>query len=186
MTDRQGRIRDLPWSVVKEAKVDGLEPIPRLEEILGEWPEARVNIDVKHESSIEALVDTLRRTNSFERVCVASFSDRRLARFRRLTAQQVCTALGPREIGQLRIGSFGWRSGTIAGECVQVPPRIAGRSLVDRRFVDAAHRRDLAVHVWTIDHATEMERLLDLGVDGIMTDRPTILKEVLERRHQWA
>ena len=186
VTDRQGRIRELPWSFVREAKVDGLEPIPRLEEILGEWPEARVNIDVKHETSIEPLVDTLRRTNSFDRVCVASFSDRRLARIRQLTAQRVCTALGPREIGQLRIGSFGWPSGTLAGACVQVPPRIAGRNLVDRRFVDAAHRRGLAVHVWTIDHATEMERLLDLGVDGIMTDRPTVLKEVLERRHQWA
>jgi glycerophosphoryl diester phosphodiesterase len=186
VTDRQGRIRDLPWSVVRQARVDGKEPIPLLEEILGEWPDARVNIDVKHETSVEPLVETLRRTNSFERVCVAAFSDGRLSRVRRLTGLRVCTALGPREISQLRIASFGWPAGTIGGACVQVPPRVAGRNLVDRRFVDAAHRRGLAVHVWTIDHATEMERLLDLGVDGIMTDRPAILKEVLERRGQWA
>jgi len=108
VTDRQGRIRDLPWSVVREARVDGQEPIPLLEEILGEWPEARVNIDVKHETSVEPLVETLRRTNSFDRVCVAAFSDGRLSRVRRLTGLRVCTALGPREIGQLRIASFGW------------------------------------------------------------------------------
>jgi glycerophosphoryl diester phosphodiesterase len=186
VTDRQGRIRDLPWSVVREARVDGQEPIPLLEEILGEWPEARVNIDVKHETSVEPLVETLRRTNSFDRVGVAAFSDGRLSKVRRLTGLHVCTALGPREISQLRIASFGWPAGTIGGACVQVPPRIGGRSLVDRRFVDTAHRRGLDVHVWTIDHATEMERLLDLGVDGIMTDRPAILKNVLERRGQWA
>ena len=58
--------------------------------------------------------------------------------------------------------------------------------LANRRFVDAAHRRDLQVHVWTINDADEMGRLLDLGVDGIMTDRPAVLKEVLERRQAWA
>jgi glycerophosphoryl diester phosphodiesterase len=186
VTDRQGRIRDLPWSVVREARVDGKEPIPLLEDILGEWPHARVNIDVKHETSVVPLVEVLRRTNSFDRVCVAAFSDGRLLRVRRLTGLRVCTALGPREIGQLRIASFGWPAGTIGGACVQVPPRLGGRTLVDRRFVDTAHRRGLDVHVWTIDHATEMERLLDLGVDGIMTDRPAILKQVLEQRGQWA
>jgi glycerophosphoryl diester phosphodiesterase len=186
VTDRQGRIRDLPWSVVREARVDGQEPIPLLEEILGEWPEARVNIDVKHETSVEPLVETLRRTNSFDRVGVAAFSDGRLSKVRRLTGLHVCTALGPREISQLRIASFGWPAGTIGGACVQVPPRIGGRC---RRIAGprgCAHRRGLDVHVWTIDHATEMERLLDLGVDGIMTDRPAILKNVLERRGQWA
>jgi glycerophosphoryl diester phosphodiesterase len=58
-------------------------------------------------------------------------------------------------------------------------------SVVDRRFLDAAHRRSLPVHVWTVDEPAEIERLLDLGVDGIMTDRPAVLKEVLQRRGQW-
>ena len=57
--------------------------------------------------------------------------------------------------------------------------------MTDRRFIRAAHRRGLQVHVWTIDEADEMEQLLDLGVDGIMTDRPAVLRQVLERRGQW-
>ena len=64
--------------------------------------------------------------------------------------------------------------------------RARRRVLVDARFVAAAHRRGLPVHVWTIDDPAEMERLLDLGVDGIMTDRPAVLKEVLVRRGQWS
>jgi glycerophosphoryl diester phosphodiesterase len=68
---------------------------------------------------------------------------------------------------------------------VQVPTHVGKRVIVDRRFVDTAHRRHLPVHVWTIDERAQMERLLDLGVDGIMTDRPTVLKEVLVGRDQW-
>jgi glycerophosphoryl diester phosphodiesterase len=185
VTNHQGRIRDLPWSVVRDARIDG-EPIPLLEDLLGAFPEARLNVDAKHDTSVEPLVEVLKRTNALDRVCIAAFSDRRLARIRGLTAQRVCTAAGPREIGQLRVGSFGYPSGTIGAACVQIPPSIAGRALLDRRLVDAAHRRGLGLHVWTIDHAPQMERLLDLGVDGIMTDRPAVLKAVLERRGQWA
>jgi glycerophosphoryl diester phosphodiesterase len=58
-------------------------------------------------------------------------------------------------------------------------------TLVTERFVAAAHRRDLQVHVWTINDAVEMHRLFDLGVDGIMTDRPEVLKAVLEARGSW-
>ena len=63
--------------------------------------------------------------------------------------------------------------------------QAGGITVVTERFVAPAHRRGIEVHVWTIDDADEMDRLLDLGVDGIMTDRPAVLREVLERRGQW-
>ncbi|HEY5153340.1 MAG TPA: glycerophosphodiester phosphodiesterase family protein, partial [Acidimicrobiales bacterium] len=75
--------------------------------------------------------------------------------------------------------------GTIPGACVQVPPSQGPIPLVTERFLRAAHHRGMPVHVWTIDDAAEMHRLLDLGVDGIMTDRPALLKEVLAARGQW-
>jgi len=184
VTDRTGVIADLPWSEVKNARVDG-EAIPLLEDLLGTWPELRVNIDPKHDAAVEPLVAALERTKAFERVCVAAFSDRRLTRFRRLTGGQVCTSLGPASITRLRLASFGARTGRFAGGCVQCPTHIGRRVLVDKRFVDTAHRRGLPVHIWTIDERTQMERLLDLGVDGIMTDRPAVLKEVLVARGQW-
>jgi glycerophosphoryl diester phosphodiesterase len=130
-------------------------------------------------------VALLERTNTMDRVCVAAFSDRRLTRVRRLSGGRVCTALGPGGITRMRLASYGARTGRFAGGCVQVPTHIGKRILVDQRFVDTAHRRRLPVHVWTIDERAQMERLLDLGVDGIMTDRPTILKQVLVDRGQW-
>jgi len=72
-----------------------------------------------------------------------------------------------------------------AAACAQVPPRRGPVPVVDRRFVEEAHRRELAVHVWTVNHRPEMERLLDLGVDGIFSDRPTLLRQVFLERGIW-
>jgi glycerophosphoryl diester phosphodiesterase len=69
---------------------------------------------------------------------------------------------------------------------VQVPPRLLGLTLVDGGFLATAHEAGLVVHVWTVDDATTMHRLLDLGVDGLMTDRPSVLRDVLQARGQWA
>jgi glycerophosphoryl diester phosphodiesterase len=189
VTDRRGVIGELPWAEVRQARVgDGDDRIPRLEDLLGTWPDVRVNIDPKHDASVTPLVEVLTRTAAFDRVCVGAFSDRRLARFRRLTGDRVCTSMGPGDVARLRAASYGVPVGRFAAACAcaQVPTLAARRPLVDRRFVDAAHHRGLQVHVWTIDEAGEMERLLDLGVDGIMTDSPAVLKAVLERRQAWA
>lgn len=183
MTDRSGAISRLPWTEVRQARVGGTDQaVPLLEDILGTWPDVRVNIDPKHDGSVGPLVDVLRRAQAYDRVCVAAFSDRRLARFRRMTGHQVCTGMGPAEIAGLRL------AGLAAGGagCVQVPTVYGRIPVADRRFVAAAHRHGLPVHVWTIDEPDEMEQLLDLGVDGLMSDRPAVLKEVLERRGQWA
>jgi glycerophosphoryl diester phosphodiesterase len=185
VTDRTGVVAELPWSEVKQARVDG-EPIPLLEDLLGAWPDVRINIDPKHDAAAAPLVAALERTNAFDRVCIAAFSDRRLSRVRSLSKGRALTALGPTGITRLRLASFGARTGRFAAGCVQVPTHVGKRILVDQRFVDTAHRRGLPVHIWTIDERARMERLLDLGVDGIMTDRPTILKEVLVQRGQWA
>jgi len=184
VTDRTGVVADLPWSEISEARVDG-EPIPLLEDLLGAWPDVRVNIDPKHDAAVAPLVSLLDRINAFGRVCIAAFSDRRLARVRKLSAGRALTALGTAGITRMRMASYGARTGRFAGGCVQVPTHIGKRVLVDQRFVDTAHRRGLPVHVWTIDERKQMERLLDLGVDGIMTDRPTILKDLLIERGEW-
>ncbi|HEX2273844.1 MAG TPA: glycerophosphodiester phosphodiesterase [Acidimicrobiales bacterium] len=184
LTDRRGRIAALPWSEVRQARVDG-QPIPLLEELLGAWPDVRVNIDPKHDASVRPLVEALDRTGAHDRVCVSAFSDRRLARFRQLTAGRVCTGTGPVEVARLRAAGYWVPCGRFAADCAQVPLRWQGVKVVDRRFLAAAHRRSLPVHVWTVDDPDQMEQLLDMGIDGIMTDRPVVLKEVLQRRGQW-
>jgi glycerophosphoryl diester phosphodiesterase len=186
VTDATGTIAELPWSVVSQARVDGREPIPLLEDLLGTWPEARINIDPKHDGAVEPLAEVLRRTGAAARVCVGAFSDRRIARLRSLIGPELCTSMGPRQVTQLVGASRGLPGGgRLQAPCAQVPPGPKRAPLVTRRFVETAHGRGIQVHVWTIDDPIEMARLLDLGVDGIMTDRPQVLKELLVARDEW-
>jgi glycerophosphoryl diester phosphodiesterase len=187
VTDGRGRIAELPWSMVQQARVDGREPIPLLEDLLAAWPAVRVNIDPKHDAAVEPLADVLRRTRAVDRVCIGAFSDRRLARMRELVGPSLCTSMGPRQVALLSAlaRSGAGRGGRLVAPCAQVPPRAGKVPVVTAAFVAAAHRRGLQVHVWTVDDPAEMRRLLDLGVDGLMTDRPQVLKEVLEDRGEW-
>jgi glycerophosphoryl diester phosphodiesterase len=185
VTDRTGTIAELPYRLVREARVDGREPIPLLEDLIASFPDTRVNIDPKHDAAVEAVAAVIRRTGSTGRVCLGSFSDDRLARLRAMLGPGLCTSLGPRGVARLRAGSFGLPIGDLAGACVQVPHRVKGVRLVDDRFVSRAHAAGLQVHVWTIDDENEINELLDRGVDGIMTDQPSVLKAVLESRGSW-
>jgi len=185
VTDRTGLIREQTWAEVSRARVDGLEPIPRLEDLLSTWPDLRVNIDPKHDSAVDALAATLRAADAVERVCIGSFSDARIARLRELLGPTLCTSFGPKGIARLRAGSFGVPTGDLAAACLQVPPAHKNVTIVDERFLRTAHEHLLPVHIWTIDEPAEMHRLLDLGVDGIMTDRPAVLKDVLVSRGLW-
>jgi glycerophosphoryl diester phosphodiesterase len=184
VTDQRGLIRELTYAQVKRARVAGSEPIPLLTDILAAWPDLRVNIDPKHDSAVEPLAAVLADANALDRVCIGSFSDRRLTRLRQRFGPRLCTSLGPKGVARLRAASFGAPSGRFDANCVQVPVGRRVR-LVDDRFIQTAHGRGLAVHVWTIDDPAEMHALLDLGVDGIMTDRPAVLRQVLENRGCW-
>jgi glycerophosphoryl diester phosphodiesterase len=188
VTDGSGAIADLPWSVVREARVDGREPIPRFEDLLTAWSDVRINIDPKHDGAVGPLAEVLLRTGAIDRVCIGAFSDRRIARVQSLVGPELCTSMGPRQVAQLVAASRGLSSGrrTLMAPCAQVPTHQGPVPLVTERLVAAAHRRGIQVHVWTIDDPTEMTRLLDLGVDGIMTDRPQALKDLLLARGEWA
>lgn len=185
VTDGVGAIAELPWSEVRRARIDGSEPIPLLEDLLSTFPSLRINIDPKHDEVVDPLADLLHRTGALDRVCLGSFSDRRLEHFRERFGSEVCTSMGPGGVARMRMSSFGIGRRTPPGNCLQVPARTGRVTLVDRRFVRRAHRAGLPVHVWTIDEPDEMHRLLDLGVDGIMTDRPAVLRDVLIARGEW-
>lgn len=184
VTDMGGDIGGLPYSTVRNARVQG-EPIPLLEDLLGTWPDLRIHIDAKHDRAVPALAAAVEKTSAHDRLCVGSFSDRRVAELRRLTGGRVCTWTGRRGILSLRLASLGVPVPRPVAGCTQVPVSKGPLRLVDRRFVDTAHRLGIGVHVWTIDDAEEMRRLLDLGVDAILSDRPTLLKEVFTERGVW-
>ena len=186
VTDATGLIAGLPWATVQRARVDGREPIPRFEDLLGAFPEARVNVDPKHDAAVEPLAEVLRRTGAAGRVCVGAFSDRRLDRLRALVGQDLCTSMGPRQVARLVAVSRRLPGvGGLRAPCAQIPTHQGRMPLVTPRLVATAHRLGIQIHVWTIDDGAEMERLLDLGVDGIMTDRPQVLKDLLVARGEW-
>ncbi|MFF8609117.1 glycerophosphodiester phosphodiesterase family protein [Streptomyces sp. NPDC015346] len=186
ITDATGRIRDLPWDAVREARVAGKEPLPLFEELLEEFPQARWNVDLKAESSLVPLVDLIRRTGAWDRICVGSFTEGRVARAQRLAGARLATSYGVKGVLGLRLRSLGIPAALRAGAvAAQVPESQGGIPVVDRRFVREAHARGLQVHVWTVNDPDRMNSLLDLGVDGIMTDHLETLRTVLTDRGVW-
>ncbi|GAA4099666.1 glycerophosphodiester phosphodiesterase [Nonomuraea soli] len=192
VTDRRGRIAELPYSVVRQARIGGAHQIPVLEELIGSFPEARFNIDVKEAGAILPLARVVQRTNAYERVCLTSFSDERLARARAAMGREVCSALGPRGVAALRAAAATSGYGRLFARlsraqipCAQIPLGFRGLRVTTRALVRTAHALGMQVHVWTINDPVRMERLLDLGVDGIMTDNVTGLRGVLDRRGLW-
>ncbi|MFD8964605.1 glycerophosphodiester phosphodiesterase [Streptomyces sp. NPDC059568] len=186
VTDSRGRIVDLPWTEVRRARVAGSEPLPLFEELLEEFPEARWNVDIKAAPALVPLVELIRRTGSWDRVCVGSFSEARVARAARLAGPRLATSYGVRGVLGLRLRSYGIPAPVRPGAvCAQVPETQSGIRVVDERFVRMAHARGLQVHVWTVNEPDRMEALLDLGVDGIMTDQLEALRTVLTARGAW-
>ena len=197
VTDRIGRIAQLPFAAVRAADAgftfsrDGGSTFPfrgrgirvtTLEEILECWPAARVNIDPKADMCVEPLVALLNRLGAWPRVCIGSFSDRRLHRIRALARGQACTSMGPQAVAFARLAAASGTMRRLGADCIQVPIHHGPVRIVTRRFVTAAHRAELPVHVWTINDPAAMNDLLDLGVDGIMSDRLELLRDVFTRR----
>ncbi|MGW1782057.1 glycerophosphodiester phosphodiesterase [Streptomyces sp. NPDC002143] len=186
LTDGAGRIADLPWSDVRHARVSEKEPVPLFEELLETFPEARWNVDLKAEPALHPLLKLIASKDAWDRVCVGSFSEARVVRAQRLAGPRLATSYGTRGVLNLRLRSWGVPA-ALRGSAVaaQVPEAQSGIQVVDRRFVRTAHARGLHVHVWTINDADRMHRLLDLGVDGIMTDHIDTLRKVMEDRGVW-
>jgi glycerophosphoryl diester phosphodiesterase len=160
--------------------------VPTLDEVLEEFPDVAVNIDIKvsRPGIEEAVLGVLRETNASERVLVVSTSHAIVKRFRRVSGGHVSTGASKWEIGVFYILSRLRLERLVrpAYDALQVPLRHRGIRVVTPRFVRAANARGVRVDAWTINQAEEMRRLLDLGVDVIMTDRPGTLAEVLQRR----
>lgn len=158
--------------------------IPTLEELLTRWDDVYLNIDAKSDDTVAPLVELVERLDVLGRVCIGSFSDRRVARIRALASGRICSSMGQVATATAFAASRTGRMPSFHADCLQVPRRW-GMLRPDRRFVDAAHRAGLPVHVWTVDDEAEMHALLDLGVDGIMSDHPRLLKQVFVDRGLW-
>jgi glycerophosphoryl diester phosphodiesterase len=175
------------WDDLRSARIDGTDPIPLLDDLLDEFPDARFNIDCKADTALEPLIAKLRERDCLSRVCIGSFSDKRLERVRQEFGATVCTSMGPKEVAKLvaRATSHLPISPTDHALMAQVPMKQGPLTVTTPRFVDIAHELGIQVHVWTIDDPQDMEKLLDLGVDGIMSDDTRALRDVFMARGLW-
>ena len=189
VTDRQGLIAELPYAAVGEARIHGIDPVPRLDELLTAFPDARFNIDAKSPTAVDLLADTIAEHGAAGRVCVSSFGVDRLHRLRRRLGRDVASSASAVGVAVNRFLPWVTRVLNTPAPALQIPvqQRLGGRdvTLVTPQLLRTAHRAGKQVHVWTVDDAATIERLLDLGVDGIFTDRVDTLKDVLVGRGRW-
>jgi glycerophosphoryl diester phosphodiesterase len=184
LAGRPEAVADLSWVDLQRYRIDGREPVATLPELLAAFPAARLNIDVKSDDALAPTLAAVRAAGAEDRVCLASFSDRRIRRIRRLAGPRIATSCSAWEVTLLlvaparRVRATGRRRGASS---VQVPRRSRGVRIISERFVARAHEVGLQVHVWTIDDEQTIRGLLDLGVDGLITDRIDVLRDVLSR-----
>jgi glycerophosphoryl diester phosphodiesterase len=188
VTDRRGAVAELTLEQVRAARVGGREQVPTLAELVDAFPQVRFNIDLKSDAAVAALAEFVTGRGIEDRVLVGSFSGRRTSRFRALTRGRVPTSASPLQAAVFRLLPSARLARLLTGghvAALQVPHRRGRLTIVTPAVVRRAHRAGAQVHVWTVDDPDEMTELLDLGVDGLITDRTDVLREVLERRRQW-
>jgi glycerophosphoryl diester phosphodiesterase len=199
LSDGAGRIRDMTLAELKKLDAayrwspDGGStfpyrgqgiPYPTVEEVFQALPDMRFNIDIKQLDPplVEDFCRLIRRCNMQDRVLAASFHDRNMAAFRALCPEVVTAGAQneTRDFFLLQLLSLG-RLYRPAFQALQVPLSVGRLPIVTRRFVRAAHQRGLRVDPWTVDDPHAMRRLIEMGVDGIITDRPDILMRIVGR-----
>jgi glycerophosphoryl diester phosphodiesterase len=185
VTDGTGAIASLSYDDVRRARIGGSEAIPTLAELFDAFPEARFNIDVKAANAVRPLAEFIDARSAYDRVLVGSFSASRLTAFRKLVGDSVPTSAHPLEVAAHLLLPAGLAKHLSKAKALQIPHREKGLPVTTRGLVRKAHQAGLHVHVWTIDDPDQMRELIDLGVDGLMTDRTDILKAVLQERGLW-
>lgn len=188
VSDRRGVVAELTYAEVRRARIAEIEGVPTLAQLFDEFPDVRFNIDLKSPGSVPALARFLEERAAFERVCVGSFSHRRLTEFRRLTHGRVATSASPVEVALFRLLPSGRVADLLTRgrvQAFQIPHRRHRVTVATPGLVRRAHATGKHVHVWTIDEPQEMRVLVDRGVDGLMTDRTDTLKAVLTEMGRW-
>jgi glycerophosphoryl diester phosphodiesterase len=193
-TDATGPLALRTAADLARVRVGGVEPVPQLVDVLTALPGTRLTIELKTGSAVRPVLDVLGRLDAWDRVCVAGYQERWLQAARRIADDtapgRLFTSMAQTSVVGLRMR--GWArvpaalAPTVRGDLAQLPHRFGGVTVADADVVAVAHTGGREVHVWTVDDPGDMARLLDLGADGIITDRPDLLRDLLVARGAWA
>ncbi|MDE0606473.1 MAG: glycerophosphodiester phosphodiesterase [Acidimicrobiaceae bacterium] len=184
-TDSTGDVADLTWAEVSRARISGTEPILRVSELLEAFPGTFVNFDPKRDEAVEPLARAILEADALDRVLIGAFSDRRIDHARALLGDGLAVGAGSRRVMALVLRANRIPVPFERVDAAQVPVRMGRIEIVTQRFVRYAHEAGIHVHVWGVNDPAEMHRLLDLGVDGLMTDELEILRSVFAQRGAW-
>jgi glycerophosphoryl diester phosphodiesterase len=176
---RPETIASLTWSELSTIRLRHGESVPRLDDLLTTYPDVYLNLDSKVPQAIAGIAKVLQRHQATERVCVGSFSHRTI-RSLRVLLPDVAHSASPVEV-------LAWRLGRPPSgpHAFMVPRRSGPVEVVTAASVSRAHEVGASVHVWTVNDPGQMRELIALGVDGVMTDRADLLKEVLVSEGLW-
>ncbi len=176
------KFADLTAEEIRDLRLAGGARIASLDDLLAEFPDTVFNIDFKDDAGVSRGLERIAHRDAADRVVIASFSHKRLQRVRN-EAPHLFTTASYTEVARMKFQVR--RRGVTAPIALQIPEGIRGVRLVTEGLIRRAHDHGIQVHVWTVDDPEVMRRLLDLGVDGIITDRPDVLREVLIERGEW-
>lgn len=189
VTDSRGVVAQLPFREVRRARIAGIDQIPTLDEVLESFPTTRINIDIKAEGAVTPLIRTIQRHRADDRVCVSSFSHRRLRQFRK-SMPHVATGITAPMVALSAFVPLLSRYIPLGGQAFQIPVTQVVKGcrmrVLTPQLMAAARHQGLRIHVWTINDPLEMEELIRLGVDGLISDRIGILRDVAKRHGLWA
>lgn len=180
------KLEKLTSEQIDAIRIEGKYPIPKLQELYEAFPDACFNLDAKSWQCVDPLVDLVRRMQVENRTCFGSFSEARLdAISSALTDSLVTRSFGTRGAVSLYCNYLVRRRFEVKATCAQLPVKQFGVTLVNANTLDYYHSLGLKTHVWTVNDAREMQHLIDIGVDGIMTDDCQLLKSVLQKNGLW-
>lgn len=186
VASRKVDVAQLTMAELRRVELGHGQGFTSLEETLDAFPELRFNIDVKVEGAVAPTVAAIERTRAASRVLLTSFSDARRLRLAALVPDAV-TSAGRAGVIRSRLTAFRGTRARIAqtlrgAAALQIPERVGSVRLVTAGFVESVHRSGVEVHVWTVNDPADMERLLDLGVDGLVTDRADLAIPLIAAR----
>ena len=185
VTNAEGRIIDFSSIDLKKVKVKNNYRIPLMEELLESFPNCFFSIDMKCDQSVIPLIDLVKRNNALERVCFASFNQNRLNFVRETFNNKCITSMGPKEIIASKIFSYINLKKNINSHLASMPISRYNIRLINKRSVAYLQSLNIKVIAWTINNEAQMRHLISIGVDGIMTDKLKLLKNILIEKNLW-
>ena len=185
LTGESLRISDLKDTDIDSLKVNTSSIIPRLSSIIEEFPEGLFNLDAKTWEATTPIVNTIRKMQFSTKVCIGSFNNARINVIINELGPETCHSMGTSNVIKFFVGAHLGIKQNFTSQCIQLPIKQFGISLITRKILKYADQLSIRIHFWTINDPTIMKKLIELNVDGIMTDDCILLKDVMQKHNEW-